>query len=614
MRGIHHKTCRPPRPTLLQGACLLVLGASAAGVAAEELPTINVTATRTARTADDTLASVTVITRQQIETSQAKSTTELMDGIAGISFRNNGGYGKASSLSLRGSNGNQVLVLIDGVRVGSASLGSMAWQFLPLSQVERIEIVRGPRSHLYGSEAVGGVIQIFTREGEKGTRIDARAGYGTYDTFDGGAGISGGNDATRYSLNLGYLDTDGYNAREGNDPDADGYDNLSLSASLNQRFSETLKLRLGFIQATGNTQYDGYDPGRRYDEDFLQRTLTAALDYAPTEWWDMKFSLGQSWDEGTQFADGQKSDVFKTRRPQASWQNDIAIGEEGILTAGIDLLQDRIDGTVPYSEDSRNNAGIFVQYQTDLGAHSLSGGLRHDDNEAYGGNTTGDIAWGYGFNDELRLVASYGTAFRAPTFNDLYYPVSGNPDLNPERSWSGELGLEGSPHWGRWGLHIYRNEIDDLIQWAPAGGFIWRPQNIASARIDGLELTASTRLADWVLSGSLTLLDAMDQDLDRRLPGRSRQSLRLDLDRQFGRIGVGGTLRARSNSIYYDFMGNEIVADGFGVLDLRGNYRLTGEWRLQARIGNLFDKQYQTVPTYNEPGREFFLSLVYQTR
>jgi len=607
-----HPTFSLYYPTRLAGTALLALWAASGGVLAEELPTINVTATRTARTADETLASVTVITRQQIETSQAKSASELMDGIAGISFHGNGGYGKVSSLSLRGSNSNQVLVLVDGVRVGSASLGSTAWQYLPISQIERIEIVRGPRSHLYGSEAMGGVIQIFTRDGEKGMHMNARAGYGTYNTFDGSVGISGGNDDTRYSLNVGYLNTDNYNAREGNDPDDDGYDNLSLSASLNQHFSDTLKLRVSAVQATGNTQYDGFDPTRGYDEDFLQRTLTAALDYSPMDWWDMKFSLGQSWDEGTQFVAGIKGDVFKTKRPQVSWQNDFMITEESLLTAGIDFIQDQVDGTVQYAEDRRNNTGVFVQYQTEFGAHSLSGGLRYDDNEAYGGNTTGDIAWGYGFNDHLRLVASYGTAFRAPTFNDLYYPFGGNPDLDPERSKSGELGLDGSQIWGGWSLRVYRTDIDDLIQWAPAGGFIWRPQNIASARIDGLELSANTRLAGWVLSGSLTLLDAIDQNLDRRLPGRAKQNLRLDLDRQFGRFGIGGTLRARSDSVYYDFMGDKIPVAGYGLLDLRGNYVLSGDWSLLARIGNLFDKPYQTVPTYNQPGREFFLSLVYQ--
>ncbi|MCP3870167.1 MAG: TonB-dependent vitamin B12 receptor [Gammaproteobacteria bacterium] len=597
----------------LSGALLALTLVPDYASAIEQLDTMNVTATRTARTADETLASVTVITRQDIEKSQAQEVVQLLDALPGISLDNYGGYGKTTSLHLRGTNANQVLVLIDGVRIGSASLGETAWQHLPVSQVERVEVVRGPLSHLYGSDAIGGVIQIFTRKGAQGLRVDGEAGYGTYETFRGDLGLSGGNDTTDFSVRIAYMDTEGFDAMVNNNPDKDGYRNTSLSGSLHHRFQNGLKLQLTALRAEGNNRYDDqWNPIGDYDEDFVQQTLTGRALYSPTDWWDTSVSVGESRDESEGYVDNRHNYTFKTRRPQASWQNDFTVGEDNILTAGLDYLRDELDSDITYDEDSRHIYGVFGQYQASIGSSDFNIGLRYDDNEAYGGHTTGNIAWGYNVDETLRLVASYGTAFRAPTFNELYYPSSGNPDLDPEKSESLEMGVEGARKWGNWSVRAYRTQIDNLISWAPIapGSWIWKPQNVNSAEIEGLEAALTARVLGWQMTGSVTLLDPRDERTGNLLPGRSKRFLRLDADRRFASTGVGATFRA--HSYRYDDPANNIRLPGYGLLDLRLVQPLAKGWSIKAQIKNLFDKEYQTRSRYNEPGRELFVSVVYR--
>ncbi|MCB1859968.1 MAG: TonB-dependent receptor [Gammaproteobacteria bacterium] len=603
--------------TLLLGvsASLLTLPSAQA---VERLETINVTATRTARTADETLASVTVITRKDIDRQQALTLPQVLSGLPGITFSSNGGIGKTTSLFLRGVNSNQLLVLIDGIRVGSASLGATAWEHLPVTQIERIEIVRGPQSHIYGSDAIGGVIQIFTRDGSaaKGFRLDGEIGYGTHDTSDGNLGISGGNGSTNYSLRVAGLKSNGFDSTQGNDPDDDGYRQASMSGNIKHHFENGLTFQLSGVRSAGNTEYDGFLADSDYDADFLQQSYVGKLSYALTPWWDLSVNAGESRDRSENYVDGRSDSIFETRRPQASWQNDFSIGDNGLLTAGIDFLRDKVGGTSSYSRTSRDNTGVFAQYLGDFGNNNLSIGLRYDDNESFGSHTTGSLAWGYAVLDSLRLIASYGTAFKAPTFNDLYYEdpfgSNGNPDLDPETSRSYELALEGTPEWGTWSLRLYRTDIDDLIQWTEIAPWVWQPQNIASARIDGLEVSASTVLSGWRLTAGLTLLNPVDSDTDKLLPSRNKQTFRLDVDRRFGATGLGATWRAYSHS--YNDPENQTRIPGYGLVDLRLEHYFSPVWGIRGQVKNLFDKDYQTRAGYHEAGTELFLSVFYQSQ
>lgn len=599
-------------PAVLSTLCLVLpLGAAQAATA---LNTINVTAHRMARTTDQTLAAVTVVTRQDIEGSQAKDITQLLDGTQGVSLSNNGGLGKTTSIRLRGTNSNQVLVLVDGVRIGSATLGTVSLQDIPLAQVERIEIVRGPRSQLYGADAVGGVIQIFTKRGQPGTQVSAAMEYGSHNTRRVALGVNGAQDNLEYGINLSDLQTDGFSALKNNNPDEDGYNNRSLSGHLGYRFANGLKLSLSGLRAKGENEYDSaWGPANFYDSDSLQQSLVGKLEYSPSEIWDITLSLGESRDEMTTYVNDAFNSLFNTKRRQFAWQNDIALSEESVLTLGVDYLKDEVEGTSNYSVSERDNKALFAQYQAAFGANDVVIGLRHDDNEAFGDYNTGNLSWGRELTETLRLVASYGTGFRAPTFNDLYYQdpwgSNGNPNLTPEESKSMELSLRGGQTWGEWNLNLFRTDIDGLIDWVEIAPFTYQPQNVDRARIDGLEAGLSTELAGWQLRGSLTLLDPRNRATGNQLTDRSKRTLRIDLDRTFGMTELGATLNARSRS--YSDTANTLETDGFGTLDLRAARHLNRDWTLRGQVRNLFDRDYETIRTYNTGGRELFVSLHY---
>jgi vitamin B12 transporter len=270
-----------------------------------------------------------------------------------------------------------------------------------------------------------------------------------------------------------------------------------------------------------------------------------------------------------------------------------------------------VSGSTAYTVTERDNVGVFSQYLGRFGMHDLQASLRGDDNEQFGSQTTGSLAWGYEFGGGLRLTASYGTAFKAPTFNELYFPGFGNPSLRPEESSSIEAGISDTTTWGNWSVNLYQTDIDDLIAF-DANTFA--PANIDSARIRGLEAVLDARFGQWDLSTSLTLLDPINKgdgpNRDNLLPRRAEQSLRLDLDRSFGHYSLGATLLGVGRR--YDDIANNRELDAYVTLDLRGEYRLAQAWRLQARIDNLFDEEYETAAFYNQPGRSFFLTLRYQ--
>jgi len=602
----------------LATAIALALSFSTAN-AMTQLDDINVTATRTAQTVDETLAAVTVITREDIDNLQDQDLTELLDGLPGLTVTNSGGLGKTAGIRLRGTGTGHTLVIIDGVRIGSATLGEAALQHLPLQHIDRIEIVRGPLSHLYGADAVGGVIQIFTRKGQQETQVNAEIGYGSHDTSSGSLGISGSHKDTSYNLQVSQLKSDGFSTLKNNNSDKDGYRNQSFAAQLEHQFSNNLKLGINILHADGDTEYDSnWVPASDYNTDFLQQSVSGKLEYSPTEWWDLSISGGETKDETTNLTDGTFSSFFDTERRQASWQNNFFIGNTAILTLGIDFLRDKVAGSSTYSEDKRHNTGYFIQYQRTIGANNITLALRHDDSDAYENSSTGNIAWGYTLSEHLQLHASYGKAFTAPTFNDLYYVdpwgSNGNNQLTPEKSKSIEFGLKGKQGWGHWNLNVFRTSIKDLISWVetPPGSWIYRPQNVNSARIKGLEASINSTLAGWDIAGNLTLLDPRDRTTDKQLVYRNKRTLRVDVDRTFGKTNIGATLQARSYS--YKDTQNTQRASGFGTVDLRASHQLTANWKIKGEISNLFDKDYETIKGYNTEDRALFVAISYQSK
>jgi vitamin B12 transporter len=270
-----------------------------------------------------------------------------------------------------------------------------------------------------------------------------------------------------------------------------------------------------------------------------------------------------------------------------------------------------VSGTVDFAEDARHNQAVFGQYQGTFAAVELTAGLRYDDNQAYGGHTTGNLALGYVLTPRLKAILSYGTAFKAPSFNDLYYPGYSNPELLPEESASWELGLTGKPAWGDWELRLFVTETDNLIQYNPNAR---QPENIASARIEGLESRIATQLAGWELAANLTLLDPRDEESGELLQRRARKTLRLDAERRFGEIGFGLSFLAqdgREDLDYTTWPATPVHLGGYGLVDLRLSRRLSRDWLLRGQVKNLFDKDYETVYRYNSLGRELLITLSY---
>lgn len=614
-------TCKPrfkPAAYVLLGSFPFSIGQLAA--APLDLQQQVVTATRTAQTAQQSLAAVTVIDRERIERSQASSLPELLKQVPGVSLANNGGPGKSTSLFMRGTESDHVLVMIDGIKIGSVSGGGAALQDLPLELIERIEVVRGPRSSLYGSEAIGGVIQIFTRKGQgQGVKPFFSAGYGTHDTYSGSAGVSGGDGRGWYSLGVSGSDTDGINVKSadtsGYERDADGYRNLSATLSAGYRFDNGLELDANLLQAKSHNDYDSVNRARTSgfgaNADGESKVFGTRARFSPLEPWRVTLQAGRSEDKSDAYQDGRFSSRFDSRRDSLAWQNDIDIAAGHTLTVGADYQRDEINGTTAYAEDSRDNFGRFVQYLGEAGRHDWQLSLRRDDNEQFGLHDTGNIGYGYALTDWLRATVSYGTAFKAPTFNELYFPDYGNPALDAETSRSLEAGLAGQHGWGHWAVNAYRTVVDDLIAYDAS---ISAPANVQEARIRGVELVLGSQLLGWDWNANYSLLEPENRSAGanrgNELARRAKQLFNLDLDRRLGAFSVGASLHAEGQR--YDDLANTRELSGYATLDLRGEYRITPEWRLQARVANLLDADYETAEGYNQPGQAAYLTVRYQ--
>lgn len=620
---------------LLAGLPFFVHAERAFASDAETLPETVVTATRSEIDKNELATASTVYTRKDIERLQAKTVPELLRGTTGLDLTQQGGDGKTTSVFMRGTNSSHLLVLIDGIKVGSATLGSTAFEFLPIDQIERVEIIRGPQSSLYGSEAIGGVIQIFTRKGSRTQKpsVTLDAGGGNYGTLRSAGTLSGEIDNTWYSVGASHYNTEGFNACEnkgaclggfGNEPDQDGYYNTGLNARLGHRFANNAEVDASFMRSQGRSEYDGFVDKSKF------RNQVAALSgslYLSDDW-KSTLRLGQSLDYGDNYLPGGNFfSRFNTTRWNATWLNQLTLSENHQLILGSDYRLDEVDGTTAYVKKSRYDVGIFGEWHGRLwDEHFFNASLRWDENEAFGDYVTGNFGWRYNSPLGISPFASFGNAFKAPTFNDLYYPSSGfnfggfsyrsfaNPNLSPEQSTSFEVGVAGN-HFGlQWELRAYHTNIDDLILWQsrrpnPATSEL-SPQNVAKAQIDGLEAEIGGQLLGWNHKLNMSLLSPRDRETNQRLIRRAEQNLSYDLSKSFGNVDIGAFVLARGTSSD-QVSGQRTTIPGFATVDLRAAYHINKNWTLNAKLNNLLDKQYQLVDTYFTADRNFFVSIHY---
>ena len=593
-----------------------------APLAAAELSEVIVTANRLPEPQDAALSATTVITREDIDTRQARSLEDLLAGVDGLTISNSGGAGKLTSFFVRGTDADQLLVLVDGVRIGSATAGTAALQNLPVELIERIEFVRGPRSSLYGADAIGGVLQVFTRRGGGSWRPDFSASGGSFDTRQVQAHLGGGDERAWLQAEAAWQDTAGINACNGSssefagcfteEPDRDGYRYSSVSVNAGGELGTATRLEANFLRAPSHVAYDGtYTNNSR----LLQQVAGASLERQLGDAGNLSLRLGSAWDRSDDYLQDAFQGRFATRRDSASLQWDVAPVAGQSLALGTDFLRDHVTGTTAYVVDSRDNTGLYAQYIADVDRWRFEASARGDDNEQFGRHATGDAALGFTVAPALQLLAQYGTGFKAPSFNDLYYPPdpyfgpASNPDLRPERSRSLEFALRGRLSATSWRVSLFHTRIRDLI----ALDSNYLPANIDAARIRGVEAAASTSWRDWNLSAGLTLQDPENRSDDanrgQQLTRRPRTAGHLDVERRIGRFAVGA--RWVGEGARYDDAAGTRRLGGYGTLDLRAEAQMTADWRVQLRAANVFDKSYQTIAWYNQPGRAVYLTLRY---
>ena len=595
--------------------CFPVLLAVAASFAAPVLasdfprqPDVVVSASRIEQTIDSTLADVSVIDRDQIDASAARDVSDLLRLQAGIDIARTGGPGSQATVFLRGTNNNHLLVLVDGVRVASLNTGAYAFEQLPLDLVERIEIVRGPRASFWGSDAIGGVIQIFTRKLE-GPRISA--GYGSY--ADAGAALGYGHwtDAGGFSAQIGARHADGFKSQNENgfnpSPSDDGLHkrNLALRGGMTlgeQDVSAVLSRSQGEVEFSGGSS------------NVVEQAANVSLHGALGEGWQHRLDIGSSRED---LATPAYFARFQSRRTSLAWQNQFQLGNAQSLTAGIDHNQERggsfdtFSGTPTYRED-RRNTGVYGGWQGSVAALDGELSLRHDDNSVFGSANTGSVAMGWRFSPAARAYFSHGQGFRGPTLNEQYSPgfggfYAGNPDLEPERSRSTELGLEFTPMPNqRFTASLYSTRIRNLITFS---GPMNRAENTQRARIDGSELAYTGNSGAWLWSANATFQNPRNQDTGTQLLRRAKLKANLVLERDLGAgIRLGGELVHAGKR---DDVGG-IQLPSYNLFNLRASWRFARDWRLSGRIENLTNRDYELVHGYNTPGRSGFVDVVWQ--
>jgi vitamin B12 transporter len=607
-------------------AAACILFSSTVSAASEERLTeaLIVTATRVEQPISEVIGAVSVITRSDIDRRGARSVQDLLRGETGLGVVNNGGLGKLSNVFLRGADAEQVLVLVDGVRVGSATSGTTAFELIPVDQIERIEIIRGPRSSIYGSDAIGGVIQIFTR---RASAPSMSLGYGSHGTSSVSGNFGAASESAWISLGSNYLESDGFNSCSGapfppgggcftDEPDADAYRNTSGSLRTGYRWTRA-EVEATALYAAGTTEYDGSFAN---ENDFVQRVVSLRGKLDPTESWSVSLMLGESRDQHDNFFDDPMladervfSSRFDKQRSDASLQSDWHLAHEQILTLGSDYYDDEVQSDVLFEQRSRDNLGVFAQYQVQLGAHRLLASARTDDNEQFGRHETGSFGWKWALSERWSVTGGWGTAFGAPSFNDLYYPGFSNPDLDPETSESYELGVGWANAGVSASLGVFENRVEDLIVYDAT---IFAPNNLNRARVRGIEADADVAVGDWTLSLGVSALDARNRtsgtEFDNYLPRRARHSGHIEVGRAIRALDIRARLTAEGSR--YDDVFNTHRVGGYGIVDVMFDYALSSAWTVQGKLGNALDREYRTVRYYNQDDRTFFLGVRYQPR
>ncbi|HSV45002.1 MAG TPA: TonB-dependent receptor [Ramlibacter sp.] len=590
------------------GALSLALAAIPAA-AQQALQEVVVSASRTEQRLQDALPATTLITRADIERAQTPDLPSLLKRVTGVQVTQNGGAGTVSAAFIRGAETRHTLVMIDGVPVNNLNFGSAAIEHLSLADVDRIEIVRGNVSSLYGSAALGGVIQIFTRQAGPTPQASL--------TVQGGSrGLAQANASGSVRLNSGtqlrataeVLENKGFNSikqeeRPGTNPDRDGYNRRAASLGVAQELSGGNTVGLRLRDSHGKTRYDSqFGPANQADESrFAERGAVIDGRFRLAEGWQLHGALTESIDKLD--ADVTAFPFFvhsKSRGAQLGLEGKLAPGQQ--LTAGVEHGRQRLASDTVYNRSQRDLDSVRVGYTGDMGAHQFQLNLRQDRYSDFGSASTWYAGYGFRITPAWRVSATASTGFNAPTFNDLFYPFGGNANLRPEKVKSAELALQYAVEGQELRATLFNNRFTDLI----ASDSFFNRMNIGHARNRGLELSWRGKIGDYGVQAGLTSQEPIDTDTGARLARRAAGLANLSLTRDLGPWQLGGDLRysgARPD-------GTRRLGS-YAVLDLTAAYVLSKEVKLFGRIDNATNRDYETVYGYRQGSRGLFAGITW---
>ncbi len=565
------------------------------------------------------MAEVTVLDRAALERSEGRSLVEVLSQAPGLQFTNNGGLGKPSSVFIRGLESRHVLLLIDGVRVGSATLNAASFDNLPLDAIERIEIVLGPMTSVYGSNAMGGVVQLFTRRGGTGVQSNAKLGLGSRGYGLAAAGVGFGGSGFDVQAQLQHQRTDGFSATNAAvpfgsyNPDNDGYRQSAGSLRASWQFAKGWRADGLLLESRGLSHFDdGVGADAKAGLRNSVQSLQLGGQVLPA--WHTQIALGRSLDSYDTQASASSFTTLgaiQTDQTQVSWENRITLplGEAVLLLER--LQQDVSRPGTPFTVSGRSIDAAALAWSAVINAHSLQASLRQDRNSQFGGKTTGALAYAYALTPAWRAGGSYGTSFTAPSFNQLYFPGFSNPTLQPEEGRHGELFAQwaAGPHRVR--VTAYQHRYDLFITSGP------QPANVPGVEIDGVTLAWNARFDQLQLAASYDEVDPRNTSVGtsgfgKLLPRRAPRAFKAQADWQAGAWKLGAALQAYSYR--FDNTTNTVLLGGYGVLDLHADWALSADWTVGLRLNNAADKNYATVLGYNQAGREAFVTLRWAPR
>ncbi|WP_458734222.1 TonB-dependent receptor domain-containing protein [Zobellella taiwanensis] len=580
------------------------------------------------------LAPVEVITKADIERRQPRSLIDLLETLPGMQFGSqSGGIGQQSSLFVRGTNSDHVLVLMNGKPMAEMVAGNVDFSQLPVSNVERIEYIRGPRAAIYGSKAIGGVVNIITTSQVNTAQVGVTAGSNDYYAADVSVN-QWVTDATRLQLATGYRETRGYDVIPDNgEPDRDGFASKNLTLGIEHQLDQNWTLDANFSGWQSNTAYDANN-GKAWSSDRSEKTayqVDTGLHYQDEKLsGQLSASYGESelisWRE-SEGRDNRYRTNLSTAVTQLSGLTQYHYSENGSVLMGMDWQQERLlSESITYVErydknwnfigtdmerfdaPDRDNTGVYASVFQSWSPVSFELTGRVDDNEQFGTHGTWQSALSLALPEQHKATLSYGTAFRAPSFSNLYYPDYSNPDLQPEKSQNWELGFTGDYDVLDWSLNVYRNEIDSMII-----GLKNSTENV-DALISGAEFVvkADTGLLHHTVSYEYT--NAKDIKKASQLLNRAKRKFSWTGDIDVADSNLFAQVLYVSDRQTYDadFMKGLVYTPSYTLWNIGARYPLTQNLTLNGKINNLFDKDYQVVSGYDTPGMEFYLGADYR--